>query len=157
MIKRISALLLMAGILLLSGCSAAKTTEPATAEETAEKVLQCLYRSTQEDGARLDAAMQEGEDSLKEYIRTKVGDCVTEEAIACIMENRLISRVINAWPDTEVQVETVELTPAYTKTEQKCYFQYQVEAGPEGETGNTFTGEVALSLIDEEWKVDSLS
>lgn len=157
MIKRISALLLMAGILLLSGCSAAKTTETATAEEAAEKVLQCLYSSAQEDGARLDAAMQEGEDSLKEYIRAKVGDSVTEEAVASIMENRLISRVINAWPDTEVQVETVKLTPAYTKTEQKCYFQYQVEAGPEGETGNTFTGEVALSLIDEEWKVDSLS
>ena len=105
MIKRISALLLMAGILLLSGCSAAKTTETATAEEAAEKVLQCLYSSAQEDGARLDAAMQEGEDSLKEYIRAKVGDSVTEEAVASIMENRLISRVINAWPDTEVQVE----------------------------------------------------
>ena len=69
----------------------------------------------------------------------------------------LISRVINAWPDTEVQVETMELTPAYTETEQECYFQYQVEAGPEGETGETFTGEMALSFIDEEWKVDSLS
>ena len=51
----------------------------------------------------------------------------------------------------------MELTPAYTETEQECYFQYQVEAGPEGETGETFTGEMALSFIDEEWKVDSLS
>lgn len=149
--------LLAAAVLFLSACGAAPESGAASAEETAETVLRSVYGCDTGDSARLEAAMQEGDDSLKEYARTKVGDCITEEGVDGILTNRLLSRSVSEWPETEVQIQSVELTPAYTATETECIFQYQVEAAPAGEAAQVFTGEVGLSLAGEEWKVNSMS
>ena len=149
--------LLAAAVLVLSACGAAPEAGAASAEETAEAVLQSVYSCDDGDAARLEAAAQEGDDSLKEYVRTKVGDCITEEGVDDILANRLVVRITGEWPDAEVQVQSVELTPAYTATETECAFQYQVEAAPDGETSQVFTGEVGLSLSGEVWKVSSIS
>lgn len=153
--KRFSCLL-AAAVLFLSACRAAPDFGAASAEETAETVLQSVYSCDNGDSARLEAVMQEGDDSLREYVRAKVGDCITEEGVDGILTNRLISRVVNEWPGAEVRVQSVELTPAYTATETECIFQYQVEAAPAGETSRVFTGEVGLFLAEEVWKVNSI-
>lgn len=153
---------LLAAAALLAGCgqtagSAAGTT---SAETVARSVLEELYSAEAQDSADFEDALTRSatdESALNGYLTQKVGDQVSDEGLATLVDNRVVTRVLNAWPASEVAVEEIDLQDAYTQSDDQQFYSYTVTAGPDGEDPQEFTGEIGLTLTDGVWTVSSVN
>lgn len=161
--KRKPVLWLLAGALLLAGCSqteAQSTVTTANAETTAREVLEDLYSAGAQDSADFEDALAQSstnESALDDYLTDKVGDKVSGEGMAALLDNRVVTRVLNAWPSTEVTAQEVDLEPLGNTTDTACQYNYTVTAAPEGEDAQEFTGQIGLELVDGVWTVTALN
>ena len=157
-----AALLLAAA--LLTGCSgqSSQTTAAgtqATAEETAREVLTELYSAGAQEYSDFEEALADsatGESALEEYLMDRVGDRLSPEAEEAVLSNRVLSRVLMAWPSTEVTAQEVDLQAADTGDDSQCRYEYTVTAGPEGEDPQQYTGVISLTLTDGVWQVTGI-
>lgn len=150
-----------AALALLTGCgaSAVSASDTAAAETAARSVLDALYSAEAQDSADFEealAASATNESALQDYLTGKVGDALSSEGLDAVVDNRVVSRVLNAWPASEVSVEQIDLQDAYTETDSQCTYRYTVTAAPDGQDLQTFTGEIVLTLTDGVWQVTSI-
>lgn len=160
--KRKPFLWLLAGTALLAGCgqAAPQSTTTANAETTAREVLQELYSAGAQDSADFEEALAQSstnESALNDYLTEKVGDQVSEEGLATLLDNRVVTRVLNAWPSTEVTAQEIDLAPMGSSTDTSCHYNYTVTAAPEGEDTQEFTGQIGLDLVDGVWTVTGVT
>ena len=165
--KKSGAAILLAGAALLAGCTVPEAQpqtvsvgDVPTAESTARDVLEKLYSAGAQDSADFEEALAQSatnESALNDYLTGKVGDLVTDEGLAEALDNRVVSRVLKAWPASEVTVDEVDLESIATATESHQEYSYTVMAAPEGETLQAFDGNIALTLTDGVWQVTGIS
>lgn len=162
--KRTGWAALLLGAVLLTGCSgqASQTTAAGTqanAEETAREVLTELYSAGAQDSADFEEALASsatGESALDDYLVGRVGDKLSPEAEEAVLDNRVLTRVFNAWPSTEVTAQDIDLDEQGSTGDTDRRYAYTVTAGPEGEDPQQFTGVIALSLTDGVWQVTGI-
>lgn len=152
---------LLAAAALLTACSspAAPQTTATDGETVARNALQELYSAEAQDSADFEAALTESatnESALQTYLTGKVGDTFSSEGLDALVSNRVVTRVLNAWPASEVAVEEIDLQDAYTQTDEQQTYSYTVTAAPEGEDPQTFTGEITLTLTEGVWQITAI-
>lgn len=155
---------LLLGLTLLAGCTGqapqAVSTDPQTsAEETALWVLKKVYTADAQDSAEFEEALlasTTAETALDDYLAGRVGDKFTAEGRDTLLANRVVTRVLNTWPSTEVSVETIELSDPLDQTDTSQRYTYTVTAAPEDTDPETYTGELSLTLTDGVWQVNSI-
>lgn len=140
---------------LLAGCGRQKAPD---AEQAAETALRALYTADAGTAETLETALADGDTAaLEEQLRAGLDGGITDAGVQAAMENRLPTRAASQWPGQAVTVQDLTLTPSHTATDTEQYFQYELTAGPEGEDGADFSGEIALVLQDGAWLVDGVS
>ena len=89
----------------------------------------------------------------------RIENAQTEQGkqMAALLDNRVVTRVLNAWPSTEVTAQEIDLEPLGSTTDTTCQYSYTVTAAPEGEDAQEFTGQIGLELVDGVWTVTALS
>ncbi|EFB74763.1 hypothetical protein [Subdoligranulum variabile] len=155
---------LLLGAVLLTGCSGQSTQTTAAgthanAETTAREVLTELYSAGAQDSADFEEALARsatGESALDDYLIGRVGDKLSDEGMNAVLDNRVLSRVFNAWPSTEVAAQDIDLDEQDGTGDTNRRYAYTVTAGPEGEDPQQFTGVIALSLTDGVWQVTGI-
>lgn len=152
-VRRSCAALLLAA--LLAGCGQQKAPD---AQQAAETALRALYTADAGTAETLETALADGDTAaLEEQLRAGLDGGITDAGVQAAMENRLPTRAASQWPGQAVEVQDLEVTPSATATDTEQYFTYTLTAGPEGEDGAEFSGEIALVLQDGAWLVDGVS
>lgn len=158
------AVALLAGAVLLAGCRQQTAQNPAAvtanAETIAREVLEEVYSAGAQDSADFEEALAQSattESALNDYLTGRVGDKVSDEGLAALVDNRVVTRVLNAWPSNEVTAQEVQLEPLDGTTDTACQYSYTVTAAPEGEDAQEFTGQIGLTLMDGVWMVTSVN
>lgn len=140
--------------LTLAGCGSAPA-DTAGPEDTAKQVLTNVYSCDTGDSDVFEQALTQSatsETALANYVRQRAGDFVTDEGCDTLLGNRVVSRVLTAWPGTAVQAEDVSLTETYTE----AFYSYELTAVPTTGEGQTFSGEISLVCQDGVWYVNSV-
>lgn len=138
--------------LTLAGCGSAPA-DTAGPEDTAKQVLTNVYSCDTGDSDVFEQALTQSatsETALANYVRQRAGDFVTDEGCDTLLGNRVVSRVLTAWPGTAVQAEDVSLT------ETEAFYSYELTAVPTTGEGQTFSGEISLVCQDGVWYVNSV-
>jgi len=138
--------------LTLAGCGSAPA-DTAGPEDTAKQVLTNVYSCDTGDSDVFEQALTQSatsETALADYVRQRAGDFVTDEGCDTLLGNRVVSRVLTAWPGTAVQAEDVSLT------ETEAFYSYELTAVPTTGEGQTFSGEISLVCQDGVWYVNSV-
>lgn len=144
--------------LTLAGCGSTPA-DTAGPEDTAKQVLTNVYSCDTGDSDVFEQALAQSatsETALADYVRQRAGDFVTDEGCDTLLGNRVVSRVLTAWPGTAVQAEDVSLTETYTQTETEAFYSYELTAVPTTGEGQTFSGEISLVCQDGVWYVNSV-
>lgn len=146
----------------LFGCVAKGTVSTETADSVAKQVLQSLYSIDQDDATNSEEALKQSINSnrLPEYLHEEIADLVTEDGIASIIKNRVVGRIISAWPNTEVAIGEISLEKIYSQTETENFFKYNVSSYSVNQNENdrrSFEGEIWLILQDGKWYVESIT
>lgn len=138
--------------LTLAGCGSAPA-DTVGPEDTAKQVLTNVYSCDTGDSDVFEQALTQSatsETALADYVRQRAGDFVTDEGCDTLLGNRVVSRVLTAWPGTAVQAEDVSLT------ETEAFYSYELTAVPTTGEGQTFSGEISLVCQDGVWYVNSV-
>lgn len=138
--------------LTLAGCGSAPA-DTAGPEDTVKQVLTNVYSCDTGDSDVFEQALTQSatsETALADYVRQRAGDFVTDEGCDTLLGNRVVSRVLTAWPGTAVQAEDVSLT------ETEAFYSYELTAVPTTGEGQTFSGEISLVCQDGVWYVNSV-
>ena len=149
-------LLCAAALAVLAGCGQQKAPD---AQQAAETALRALYTADAGTAETLETALADGDTAaLEEQLRAGLDGGITDAGVQAAMENRLPTRAASQWPGQAVTVQDLTLTPSHSATDTEQYFTYTLTAGPEeGESGAEFSGEIALTLQDGVWLVDSVN
>lgn len=149
---------LMLAVLALAGCGNTQA-DTAGPEDTAKQVLTNVYSCDTGDSDVFEQALAQSatsESALTDYVRQRAGDFVTDEGCDTLLGNRVVSRVLTAWPGTAVQAEDIALTETYTQTETEAFYSYELTAVPTTGESQTFSGEISLVCQDGVWYVNSV-
>lgn len=161
--RKSAAILAVSAAFLLAGCG--QTSQPlvvgttSSAESIARTALEALYSTDAQDSADFEealAASATGESALDAYLTAKVGDTFTDDGLDNLVANRVVTRALNAWPASEVRVDSIDLQETGTQSDTGARYTYTVTAAPEGEDPETFTGEIGLTFTDGIWQVSSI-
>lgn len=149
---------LMLAALALAGCSSTPA-DTAGPEDTAKRVLTNVYSCDTGDSDVFEQALAQSatsESALADYVHQRAGDFVTDEGCDTLLGNRVVSRVLTAWPGTAVQAEDIALTETYTQTDTEAFYSYELTAVPPTGESQTFSGEISLVCQDGVWYVNSV-